>query len=60
MGFASGARLGPYEVLDLHWRAVQDAASATGYSVEVGPFPGWKDVPTWQRASATIRSGWRR
>jgi hypothetical protein len=28
-------------------RAVEDRASATGYSLELGPFPGWNDVPTW-------------
>ena len=28
-------------------QVVQDKAAATGYKVEVGPFPGWKDVPTW-------------
>jgi WD40 repeat protein len=28
-------------------RAVRDAASPTGWKVDVGPFPGWKDVPTW-------------
>jgi WD40 repeat protein len=27
-------------------RAVRDTKSATGWSVELGPFPGWKDVPT--------------
>jgi WD40 repeat protein len=26
-------------------RAVPDEASPTGYKVEVGPFPGWEDVP---------------
>jgi WD40 repeat protein len=28
-------------------RAVRDPASATGWTVELGPFPGWKIVPTW-------------
>jgi hypothetical protein len=28
-------------------RVVRDAPSATGWKLEVGPFPGWKDVPTW-------------
>jgi len=28
-------------------RAVEDESSPTGYRLEVGPFPGWKDVPTW-------------
>jgi len=28
-------------------RVVRDPSSATGWKVEVGPFPGWKDVPTW-------------
>ena len=28
-------------------RVVRDAESSTGWKVEVGPFPGWKTVPTW-------------
>jgi WD40 repeat protein len=28
-------------------RLVADDASDTGYRIEVGPFPGWKSVPTW-------------
>ena len=28
-------------------QVVADPAAATGYRLEVGPFPGWKDVPTW-------------
>jgi len=28
-------------------RAVRDPASSTGWKIEVGPFPGWKNVPTW-------------
>jgi eukaryotic-like serine/threonine-protein kinase len=28
-------------------RAIRDPKSATGWSIEIGPFPGWKDVPTW-------------
>jgi WD40 repeat protein len=28
-------------------RAVRDAASDTGWTIEVGPFPGWRNVPTW-------------
>jgi hypothetical protein len=28
-------------------RVVRDPASPTGWSEEIGPFPGWKDVPTW-------------
>ena len=28
-------------------RAVRDPKSSTGWTVELGPFPGWKDVPTW-------------
>jgi hypothetical protein len=26
---------------------VRDPKSSTGWTVELGPFPGWKDVPTW-------------
>jgi WD40 repeat protein len=28
-------------------RAVRDPASDTGWKIDVGPFPGWKDVPHW-------------
>jgi WD40 repeat protein len=28
-------------------RAVPDAQSPGGYKVEIGPFPGWADVPEW-------------
>jgi WD40 repeat protein len=28
-------------------RAVRDPSSSTGWKIEVGPFPGWKNVPTW-------------
>jgi WD40 repeat protein len=28
-------------------RAVRDPVSATGWKIELGPFPGWKHVPTW-------------
>jgi len=28
-------------------RVVEDAASPSGYTVDLAPFPGWKDVPTW-------------
>ena len=28
-------------------RVVHDPASATGWKLDIGPFPGWKDVPTW-------------
>jgi len=28
-------------------RAVRDPSSDTGWKIEYGPFPGWKDVPTW-------------
>jgi hypothetical protein len=28
-------------------RVVRDESSPTGWSEEIGPFPGWKDVPTW-------------
>ena len=28
-------------------RVVRDADSATGWKVEVGPFPGWETVPKW-------------
>jgi WD40 repeat protein len=28
-------------------RAVEDPESPTGWSIEVGPFPGWEEAPTW-------------
>jgi WD40 repeat protein len=28
-------------------QAVRDPKSATGWTVELGPFPGWKNIPTW-------------
>ena len=28
-------------------RAVRDPESATGWTLETGPFPGWAEVPEW-------------
>jgi WD40 repeat protein len=28
-------------------RVVRDTSSSTGWKLDIGPFPGWKDVPTW-------------
>ena len=28
-------------------RAVRDPKSATGWTIEIGLFPGWKNIPTW-------------
>jgi WD40 repeat protein len=28
-------------------RVTRDASAPNGWKVEVGPFPGWKNVPTW-------------
>jgi WD40 repeat protein len=28
-------------------RLVADRSSSTGWKLDVGPFPGWRDVPTW-------------
>ena len=28
-------------------RVVRDEATAAGWKIEVGPFPGWAEVPTW-------------
>jgi WD40 repeat protein len=28
-------------------RAVRDPADSARWTIEVGPFPGWQDVPTW-------------
>jgi WD40 repeat protein len=43
----------PLDVLLARLRAltnlevVADPASPTGYKVAIGPFPGWRDTPTW-------------
>ena len=28
-------------------RAVRDPSSPAGWTIELGPFPGWRNVPTW-------------
>jgi WD40 repeat protein len=28
-------------------RAVRAPGESMGWKIETGPFPGWKDVPTW-------------
>ena len=28
-------------------RVVEDTDASTGWKVEIGPFPGWEEVPTW-------------
>jgi hypothetical protein len=28
-------------------RAVRDETSSIGWTLEVGPFPGWETVPSW-------------
>jgi WD40 repeat protein len=28
-------------------RVVRDPESPAVWNIEIGPFPGWKDVPTW-------------
>ena len=28
-------------------RAVRDETASTGWSIEIGPFPGWEEVPEW-------------
>ena len=28
-------------------RVVRDPTSATGWTLEIGPFPGWAETPTW-------------
>jgi WD40 repeat protein len=30
-----------------NYRIVRDTESFTGYRLDLGPFPGWKDLPTW-------------
>jgi hypothetical protein len=29
-------------------RVVRDPESSEGWKTEIGPFPGWEEVPTWQ------------
>ena len=33
-------------------RAVPNPSSDTGWTIEVGPFPGWATVPEWQPQKA--------
>ena len=28
-------------------RAVRDAEASSGWALEIGPFPGWADLPQW-------------
>lgn len=28
-------------------RAVPDPKASTGWTIELGPFPGWKNLPAW-------------
>jgi WD40 repeat protein len=28
-------------------RAVRDDKAANGWTIELGPFPGWKSIPSW-------------
>jgi WD40 repeat protein len=28
-------------------RAVRDGSSSTGWRIEIGPFPGWEEIPGW-------------
>jgi len=28
-------------------QVVEDKTAATGWKLDIGPFPGWKDLPTW-------------
>jgi hypothetical protein len=28
-------------------QVVPDPTSGTGYRLDFGPFPGWRDAPTW-------------
>ena len=37
-------------------QVVEDETSPTGYKVEVGPFPGWQDAPTWFTPAADERA----
>lgn len=30
-----------------NFRAVHDPAAPNGWRIEIGPFPGWRHVPTW-------------
>ena len=28
-------------------RPIRDETSSTGWSIHIGPFPGWKEMPEW-------------
>ena len=28
-------------------RVIEDPESSTGWKMELGPFPGWQEVPVW-------------
>ncbi len=30
-----------------NYRVVRDEESFTGYELDLGPFPGWEELPTW-------------
>jgi WD40 repeat protein len=38
-------------------RVVRDAAASTGWKLDIGPFPGWKDAPTWFTPAPGARAG---
>jgi hypothetical protein len=31
----------------INLRVVRHPTTSTGWKLDVGPFPGWKDVPSW-------------
>ena len=36
-----------WHAFDLKLRVEREEEYSTGWKVEVGPFPGWAEVPTW-------------
>jgi hypothetical protein len=51
-GICSGVKKRPEVLLQrlrglTNLRVVPDESSGTGYRVEIGPFPGWRNAPTW-------------
>jgi hypothetical protein len=46
LAVVQGTRLGPNEVTELN-RAAREPKASTGWSIELGPFPGSKNLLTW-------------
>jgi WD40 repeat protein len=53
------------ELLDVlhrltNFRAVEDPSTASGYSIEYDPFPGWRDYPEWMPLVSRVDAAGRR